>query len=178
MVENTELNKLYDRKKIAQYWLLGVVLITYCSLQINRYSILINIDYSLHEVISALANLMWLIPIFSIVYIILTVKYLFKRRLKQRPAIDRLINDLIIFIAVCGMSGMIVYYLGEVSTSGVIKIEEKIVENDQYYVVINEKKIKVTSNEFHLIDESQEYLGSYVWNQFTPDKGKLTRIGY
>ncbi|MED4017736.1 hypothetical protein [Sutcliffiella cohnii] len=178
MVENTELNKLYDRKKIAQYWLLGVVLITYCSLQINRYSILINIDYSLHEVISALANLMWLIPIFSIVYIILTAKYLFKRGLKQRPSIVLLIRDLIILIAVCGISGMIVYYLGEVSTSGVIKIEGKIVENDQYYVVINEKKIKVTSNEFHLIDKSQEYMGSYVWNQFTPDKGKLTRIGY
>lgn len=178
MVEVTELNKLYDRKKIAQYWLLGVVSITYFSLQINRLSIFININYSLHEIISSMGNVMWLIPIFFIAYLFLTLNYLFKRGLKQRPTIVYLIRDLIIFITVCGMSGMIVYYLGEVSTSGVIKIEEKIVENDQYYVVINEKKIKVTSNEFHLIDESQEYLGSYVWNQFTPDKGKLTRIGY
>ena len=178
MIDNTDLNKLYNRKKIAQYWLLGVVLITYFSLQINRYSILINIDYSLHEVMSALVNLMWLIPIFFIVYSILTVKYLFERGLKQRPAIDRLISDLIIFIAVCGMSGMIIFYLGEVTTSGVIQIEEKVVMNDQYYVVINGKNIMVTSNEFHLIDESQEYMGSYVWNQFTPAKGKLTKIGY
>ena len=56
------------------------------------------------------------------------------------------------------------------------KVEQKLYEDRKYYLVIEDKKVKISYNEFELIDENQEYLIGFVWNKQTPNKGKLLTI--
>ncbi|MEK3766174.1 hypothetical protein [Solibacillus sp. FSL K6-4121] len=41
---------------------------------------------------------------------------------------------------------------------------------------MNDQKIRVTSNEFKLVEKNRQYLISFVWNKRTPNKGQLETI--
>ncbi|OIJ20738.1 hypothetical protein BKP45_08025 [Anaerobacillus alkalidiazotrophicus] len=56
------------------------------------------------------------------------------------------------------------------------EVEQKKHEDRKYYLVLNDKKVRVSYNEFHLVEEKQQYLISFVWNKRSPNKGRLKTI--
>lgn len=64
----------------------------------------------------------------------------------------------------------------EVSTSGVYEVEKKLHEDRKYYLILFDTKVRVSYNEFQLVEENQKYLISFVWNKRTPNEGQLKTI--
>jgi hypothetical protein len=173
--ETNEIFKAYKHQLVALYWLLAVVTISFFGLQVPRYSLVINYNYSLHEILSATANILFLVPIALLIYVYLGLKYLRLRGLGL-PKLKSAIKAIIVMTSIIGMLAISVYQLNDVTTIGVILVEDKIQEENSYYLIINDKKVRVSENEFYLIEINLEYTGSYRWNSLSPGKGKLLTI--
>jgi len=63
-----------------------------------------------------------------------------------------------------------------VKTGGIFEVKDKVQEESKYYLILEDKKISVSRNEFNLINAKESYLISFVWNSLSPQKGKLTNI--
>lgn len=55
-------------------------------------------------------------------------------------------------------------------------IDDKMVEQDKYFIVTNNEKINVTRNEYNLIKVNQEYMISYRWSKENNVLSKVTYI--
>lgn len=64
----------------------------------------------------------------------------------------------------------------EVWTSGIFTVEQKLLDERKYYLIIDEKKVKVSYNEFQLVKENQKHFITFVWNKRSPNKGVLKKI--
>ncbi|WP_078552175.1 hypothetical protein [Bacillus alkalicellulosilyticus] len=170
-----EIEEAYKQQVIALYWLLGISIISFIGLQVSRTDLFILYSYSLHEIVSATANLMFLVPIAILVYVYFGIKYL-KVRGIGFPKIKTAIKAIIVTSLITVMCGISIYQLNEVTTSGVLLVTDKKQEETKYYVTINDTKVRVTENEFYLITVDEQYMGSYRWNSLSPEKGKLLTI--
>jgi hypothetical protein len=63
----------------------------------------------------------------------------------------------------------------EVSTAGIFVLEQKLLVDGEYYLVIDERQIKVSRNEYQLAEVENEYLVSFIWNSRS-QKGILETI--
>jgi hypothetical protein len=94
-----------------------------------------------------------------------------KTRLKKS-----LILNLIATITLLGYFLYFVYISYGVKTSGFFKIVNKETEDNKYYILIDNKKLRCNRSEYNLITEGKEYLLSFDWNKLNPQNGKLTYI--
>lgn len=114
-------------------------------------------------------------PLLFLVYLYHLIKYLSKRKSKK---IDGKIGlkMAIVVISLVVVFSILVHQALEVSTSGIFVVEKKLREDRKYYIVFNDQQVKVSYNEFQLVEENRKYLMSYVWNKRTPSKGKPETI--
>jgi len=175
--ERNEIKIAFRHQLVALYWLLGVVIISFLGMQIHGFSLFVNYDYSLQEILSATANLLFLVPIALLIYLYFGVKYLIVRGLGL-PKLKTAIKAMIVLTLISAMCTISVYQLNSVTSIGVLLVSDKINEGNRYYLILNDKKVRVTENEFNLIDINKEYMGSYRWNSMSPGKGKLLTIKY
>ena len=63
-----------------------------------------------------------------------------------------------------------------VSISGIFEIKNKMYDKRNYYIMIDDKKVKCTWNEYNLMEEGKSYLISFNWNNYYLSKAKLEYI--
>lgn len=174
--DEKEILKLFKAQKIALYWLIGLIYLAFIGFQLGRIQAIADFNYNLHEIMYLPLNLaIFVVPILFLIYIYLFIKYLRKRG-RQKTNLKVIIQIIIIMVSIIIIFSITEHQFREVSTSGVFEVEQKIRKDRKYYMVIGDKKVRVTYNEFQLIEENQQYLISYIWNKRSPNKGKLEII--
>ncbi|MCM3126106.1 MULTISPECIES: hypothetical protein [unclassified Mesobacillus] len=166
---------LFKAQKTSLYWLLGLIYVSFIGMQLGRVQAITEYNYSVHEMLYLPVTLSaFLVPIVFLIYMYFAIKYLRKQGI-QKPNINTSIEAVIVIISLITIFSLVNYQSNEVSTGGVFKVEQKIQEDTKYFLILNEKKIRVSRNEFYLVDLNKEYLGTFIWNSQT-NRGRLETI--
>ncbi|WP_186579945.1 hypothetical protein [Aquibacillus kalidii] len=167
--------KAYKQQKVALYCLLGSTYLFFVGLVLGDIQAIADYSYSLHEIISSTANLMLITPFLLLIYIFYRIRYLIIRG-RVLPELKSGIKGLFVAASIIGIFTFTFFKLNEYESHGVLTVQGKIQEENNYYLIINDKKIKVTESEYYLTTQNEVYLGSYKWNKLSPDEGKLLTI--
>jgi membrane protein implicated in regulation of membrane protease activity len=171
-----EIKKSYNAQKIALYCLLALIYLSFIGLQLGRIQAIADFNYGLHEIMYLPFNVaIFVVPVLSLIYIFLFIKYLRKRGMKK-TGIKTIAQSILIISSIIIIISITENQFYEVSTGGVFKVEQKLHDDRNYYLIIDGKKVKVSYNEFQLVNENQQYLISFISNKRTPDIGKLETI--
>lgn len=176
MEKNKDIQGLYKAQKVALYWLLRIIFSGFIGLQLGRIQAIADFNYNLHELMYIPFTIaLFAAPALFVIYIFLLCKFLLaggKYSLNRKTGIQSLfvIASIVVVISITAHQFL------EVATAGVYEIEEKIHEDRKYFIVLHDKKIQVSNNEFQLIEKNQLYSISFVWNKRTPNIGKLKTI--
>ncbi|WP_456272513.1 hypothetical protein [Bacillus sp. AK031] len=174
--EEKDIQKLYKAQKSALYWLLGILYSGFIGLQLGRVQAITDFNYNLHEMMFFPATIAFFaVPVVSLLYLILLIKYLLNRK-RHWPNFRTSVKAMIVLISVAVVISITAHQSLEVSTGGVFEVEQKLHEDSKYYLVLTDKKVRVSHNEYQLVKENQEYLISFVWNKRSPDSGRLETI--
>jgi hypothetical protein len=97
---------------------------------------------------------------------------------KSTEAVSRniKIKKAFVILSPLSISAIFYYQVHGISTSGIFEVKEKLEENNKYYLVLSDKKVRVTRNEFNLVNINEEYLIGFEWNSLRPHKGHLESI--
>ncbi len=169
------MNSYIHKRKIFSKVIMITFYITFVCYLLGDVQSITNINYSLHEMLYIPYNVaIFILPILTIGWLYFAIKSLgFKQeKLKYKDYIKN-------FIIIISLIGIFIYFIIQqqsVSTGGIFLITNKVYDGNNYYVEVNEMKIKCTWNEFNLIEEGKTYLIDYEWNTYWPDKGKLEYI--
>lgn len=168
--------KLFKAQKLALYWLLGLIYSGFIGLQLGRIQAIADFNYNLHEIMYVPFNIaLFVVPVVFLINIYLLIKYLLKRgRLKTN--LKTSIQAVLVIASIVVVVSITAHQFQEVSTGGVFQVEKKLHEDRKYYLVLDDKKVRVSYNEFQLVEENHKYLISFVWNKRTPNKGQLEII--
>ncbi len=171
-----EIIKSFKAQKRALYCLLAPIYLSFIGLQLGRIQAIADFNYNLHEIMYLPFTLaIFVLPVLILLYIFLLIKYLRKRGPKK-IGIKTIVQSILIISSLVIIIYITEYQFHEVSTSGVFKVEQKLYDDRKYYLIINDKKVRVSYNEFQLVEEDQQYLISFIWNTRTPNIGKLNTI--
>lgn len=174
--EEKDIQKLFKAQKLALYWFLGLIYSGFIGLQLGRIQAITDFNYRLHEIMYLPVNIaLFVVPVVFFIYIYLVIKYL-RIRGRQKTNLKTIIHTVLVIVSIVVVVTITAYQSSEVSTGGVFEIEQKLHEESRYYLVFNDKKVRVTYNEFQLVEENQKYLISFVWNKRSPKKGLLETI--
>ncbi|MCA0972851.1 hypothetical protein LCM20_19900 [Halobacillus litoralis] len=86
------------------------------------------------------------------------------------------LTSIFILSSVVLMTMLVTYQTQEVTTSGVFVVKQKLQEDHDYFLLLEDQKIEVTRNEYQLVEENRRYAVSFVWNRNTPYRGELYTI--
>jgi hypothetical protein len=171
-----ELQKLYKVQKSILYVLLGLIYSAFIGMQLGRIQAIADYSYSLHELLYFPATVaIYLVPVMFLVYLYHLIKYVMKKE-RKKPRLLSAVKGILVMISVFVIMFIVNYQSHEVSTGGVFVLEQKILDEGKYYLVFEDKKIRVSMNEFQLAEVKKEYAVSFVWNSRSPDKGQLETI--
>ena len=174
--KDREIQKLYKAQKLALYWLLGIIYSAFLGLQLGRIQAIADFNYNLHEVMYAPFTIaLFVVPVVFIIYIYLLIKYLLERG-KQKTNLKTSTQAVLVIASIIVVVSITAHQFREVSTGGVFEVEKKLHEDRKYYLVLDDKKVRVSYNEFQLVEVNQQYLISFVWNTRNPNKGQLETI--
>ncbi|MDF2606822.1 MAG: hypothetical protein K0S34_1017 [Bacillales bacterium] len=171
-----DIQRLYKAQKMSLYWLLGIVYSGFIGLQLGRVQAIADFNYNLHEIMYVPFNIaLFVTPILLLIYIYLFAKYLSKTGI-QKINFKSSIKALLVIASIVAVGSITLHQSQEVSTAGVFMVEKKLHEDRKYYLILNDIKVRVTYNEFKLVEDNQQYLISFVWNKRAPNKGQLKTI--
>ncbi|MBY0121608.1 hypothetical protein H0173_06685 [Bacillus sp. S/N-304-OC-R1] len=158
--------------------MLGLIYSAFIGLQLGRVQAIADFNYSLHEIMYLPFNLaVFIVPVIFLIYLYFLIKYFRKRgSVKVKENLKASIKAAVIIISVITILSIINHQFHEVSTGGVFKLEEKLQEKGKYYLIFDDKKIKVSMNEYKLVKVNEKYIVNFIWNLKTPNEGKLTTI--
>lgn len=167
--------------KTRDSWFRALLFSTYIGfvfLVLLQIESITDYSFTLYEILAIPVNIgIFIIPLELLVVIFYSIIYyreIRKKRLtrsKKQKFIDYGSAASLILIFIC------VYYIFQmVSTSGICEDFKKISDNNKYYIVLHEKKIRCTENEYNLMDTTKTYMIRYDWNRLFPEKGKLIKI--
>lgn len=171
-----ELKKLFKAQRITLYWILALIYLSFIGLQLGRIQSIADFNYNLHEVMYLPFSIaIFILPVLLLIYIFLSIKYIRKRG-RKKVDIKKVVQTILIISSVIIIVTITEYQFQELSAGGVYKVQRKLKEDNKYYLIIDDKKIRVSHNEFQLTEDNQQYLIGFIWNKRTPDKGKLETI--
>lgn len=174
--KENDIQKLHKAQKLTLYWLLGFIYAAFIGMQLGRIQAITDFNYNLHEMMFMPFTIAIIaVPVLFLIYIYYLTKYLSARG-KQKITLKTSVQAVLVIASLIFVVSITNHQFQEASTSGVFEVEKKEHENRGYYLVINGKKVKVSRNEFHLVEENQKYVVNFIWNKRTPDKGRLETI--
>lgn len=149
----------------------------------NMYYVLtkpsINAVFGRDVIIKSLSDYVWLLPIpifFIIIYFVYYLFDLFRNTGFKYETGYRFAAALVIMLVLLSYAGIMYYESNEVRTGGIFRVQDKMVMEEEYYFVINDKTIKCNRSEFSLINTGEVYAIQYHWNKLFPDIGELRFI--
>jgi heme/copper-type cytochrome/quinol oxidase subunit 2 len=174
--EEKDLRKNSNAQKLALYWLLGLIYSAFIGVQLGRIQAITNFNYTLHEMLLIPATLaLYIGPVVFIIYLYYLIKYLRKGGRQKGNFISK-VKAIIVIVSIIIIASITAHQSHEVHTGGIFELEEKLYEEGKYYLVFDDKKLKVSMNEYQLVEVNEEYLVSFIWNSRTPNKGRLETI--
>lgn len=133
-------------------------------------------NYSLHELMALPYQLfLFFIPLLLLLWIYYSIRTLSELELKGLLSKHTLMNIFTTLLVVLIIAFQITRFYG-VYTSGVFQVESKWRDGEKYYIVLEDKNVRITRNEYNLINEDAMYLVSYEWNRLRPTIGRLETI--
>lgn len=174
--EEKDLQKLFKAQKLALYWLLGFIYLSFIGLQLGRVQAITSFNYSFHEILYLLFNLaIFIAPVLFLMYLYHVIKYMRKRG-KQKINFNTSVKVILVIASIITIILITEHQFHEVSTGGIFEVEQKVYIEGKYFLVLNNQQIEVSMNEFKLVELNKEYVVSYIWNSRTPNKGRLEAI--
>ncbi|OIJ14232.1 hypothetical protein BKP37_09120 [Anaerobacillus alkalilacustris] len=174
--DEKDIQRFFKAQKLALYWLLGLIYSAFIGLQLGRIQAIADINYSLHEIMHVpFYFALFIVPVLFLIYMYFLINYLRKRG-RQTTNLKTVVQAIVVITSIIIVVSITAYQSFEVSTGGVFEVEQKKHEDRKYYLVLNDKKVRVSYNEFQLVEEKQQYLISFVWNKRSPNKGRLKTI--
>lgn len=171
-----EIKKSYKAQRIVLYALLGFIYMSFIGLQLGRIQAIADYNYSLHEIMYVPFSIaIFAVPALFLIYLVLFIKNLRKRG-RKKANLKTIVQSFLIISSIVIILFITEYQFNEVSTSGIFKVEQKLHEDRKYYLLLQDTKVRLSHNEFQLIEEKEEYLVSFKWNKRNPNEGKLETI--
>lgn len=171
-----ELNKLYKAQRIALFVILGLIYSAFIGTQLGRIRAITDFNYTLHELLFVPATLaLYLGPVLFLVYLYLFIKYV-KRRGRRSLQLISTVKTVTIIASIMTILIILNHQSHEVSTGGIFVLEQKLLVDGNYYLVIDERHINVSRNEYQLAEVGKKYLVSFIWNSRSPQNGLLETI--
>lgn len=171
-------NYIRIRKKIS----VGIIItfyITFIWYIIGGILSIQNRNYGVHEMRYLPLNIAFLIlPILGLIWVYFALKSLGDKKEFRIDYLKTYIKNLLIIISIIGITSYFIIQLHEMSISGIYGINNKTSESSNYYINIDDMKIKCTINEYNLIKQGEKYEITFEWNEYWPDKGRLKYIDY
>lgn len=118
---------------------------------------------------------LFVIPLFLLPWIYYSIRTLSELELKGLLSKYTLMNIFTTLIVVLIIAFQVTRFYG-VYTSGVFQVESKWRDEENYYIVLEDKNVRITRNEYNLINEDAMYLVEYEWNRLRPTIGRLETI--
>jgi hypothetical protein len=174
--DHNKLQKLYKAQKVALYVFLGLIYSGFIGTQLGRIQAISDFNYTLHELLFVPATLaFYLGPVIFLVYLFLFTVYV-KRQGMRHFKVKSRVKALTIIASFIGILIVMNYQSKEVSTAGIFILEQKLLVDGKYYLVIDDRHIKVSRNGYQLAEVNKEYLVSFVWNSRSPQNSLLETI--
>ncbi|SOC25070.1 hypothetical protein SAMN05880501_11814 [Ureibacillus xyleni] len=171
-----EIKKLYEAQQMVLYSLLALLYLAFVGLQLGRIQSIADYNYNLHEMMYLPFNIaIVVVPVLFLIYLFLFTKYVRKRGIKPLK-LKTIAKAIVIITSIAVIMTITEHQFQEVSTGGVFIVEQKRNENGKFYLIINDKMVRVSQNEFQLVEENQQYLINFLWNKRNPNEGKLETI--
>ncbi|WP_033543636.1 hypothetical protein [Planococcus sp. CAU13] len=162
------------RKRTLRLFLITTI-VSFLCFQIGKNSFLINMSYSLHEFVSGMTNLLFFTPILFMFYVFFTIKHIQSTKPKFKRT-KRIVPTILLLATVLSIYTVFYYQLHDMTSSGILPIDFKTQEENNYYLWIDDKKISTSQDIYDGVKVKEEYHGSFSWNSLNPEKGKLISI--
>lgn len=174
--EEIRIDKLFEAKKSALRVLLVSIYVAFFSFQLAQIDSITEFSFSLHELLYLPVNLaIFLVPVLFLIYMYFVLKCIGKKSTKAVTK-NLIIKRILVMLSLLIIFTTLYYQVHMISTGGIFEVKQKLEENNKYYLVLSDKKVRVTRNEFNLININQEYLIGFEWNTLSPHKGRLESI--
>lgn len=171
-------DKFVAKRKILSKSIIILMYLSFISYILGDVQSIADWNFSFHEMLYLPINITYFIlPILIIVWLYYAIKSFKYNKASSKMEMTKLyFKNFIIFISLVCIVVYFVIDFHEVSTGGIFTIEDKIYDGNYYYVLIDNKKVRCTWNEYNLIEEGKRYEIDFDWNTYWPDKGKLEYI--
>ena len=167
---------LVKKHNFLLFVLLIMIYVAFIGMQLNRIQAIADYNYSLSEItLAPLTILMFIGPIILLAYITVTIRLLLSN-IKLYFGIKQFAITTIIITSFCVITPISIKQFNEVSTTMITTVDDKIIEQDKYFIVSNNEKINVTRTEYNLIETNKTYMISYRWNKKSNVIAKVTSI--
>lgn len=174
--EEIRIDNLFEAKKTALRVLLISIYVAFFSFQLAQIDFITELSFSLHELLYLPVNLaIFFVPVLFLIYMLFVLKCIGKKS-TEAVSWNIKIKKAFVILSLLSIFAIFYYQVHGISTSGVFVIKEKLEEGNKCYLVLNDKKVRVTRNEFNLVNTNQEYLIEFEWNSLSPHRGRLERI--
>lgn len=142
--------------------------------------IIIDMSFISNRILADWLFIVYIIVLVEIVICIYyTLQYYRNRDNKDYEFKDKILiyfKRLFIILSFALFIFLTVFESNTVSTGGIFRIQNKIIEDNKYYFVVNDKKVLCNRSEYSLISIDSVYAITYYWNELFPDKAKLVLI--
>lgn len=136
-----------------------------------------NWNYNVHEMLYLPVNFAFFtVPIGFLAWLYFAIKSYGSRENSGKPELKVYLKNSLTIISLILIITYFIIQSHSVTTSGIFKISNKIYENRNYYIMINDKKVNCTWNEYNLIDEEKSYLITFKWNTYSRSQNKVEYI--
>lgn len=171
-----EENILNGSKKTAIVLIISIIICLGC-LILGQVQAIADFSYRLHEVLYIPVNIgIFLIPVEAIFFIYFFIRFLINLKKDKTGHRNIIIPNLIALICLVVYFSYFMYISNGVQTTGIYDIVNKEIKDNNYYIIVDDKKLSCSRNEYNLITEGKKYLLGYKWNKYSPQKGTLKYI--
>lgn len=172
-----EKNDYVSKRKITTRVILITVYTTFICYLLGKLQSISDWNYNVHEMLYLPYNIaIFVLPIEVVVWIYYSINVMKEEREKVDLNVKTLMINMVSFASVVII--LIFFYIQtfSVSTGGLIDVDAKFREGNDFYIELMGKKVACSRNEYNLITEGKVYLIEYTWNEKWPDRGVLEYI--
>lgn len=170
--------KIYvKRRKIISKSIMITMYIGFVFYVLGDFQSIADWNYGIHEMLYVPVTIAYyILPM----QILLWLFYCIRSFGVKKDAVDNrgelFLKNIMIVISLVSIVIYIFIQGHTVNTGGFYEVNTKVQQENNYYIILDQKKVKCTRNEYNLIVEDKFYLINYEWNTYWPDQGKLVFI--
>ena len=165
------------KRKLLSKSIIITIYISFIGYLLGDIQSIANWNYNLHEMLYIPLNIAYfLLPLQFLAWIYYAIRSYGGKKDYSTARFKLYVKNSVIVMSLLLIFMYFFIQSHRVSTSGVFEVKNKMLEERNYYILISDKKVKCSWNEYNLIEKDKSYLIIFVWNSYWPDQGKLEYI--